>query len=232
MPRVCALIVAGGSGRRFDPDSTLPKQFVLLAGRTILGRTMSAFQQTDVVQQIVVVSHPDYIERTVQVAHGEGVGKLVDVVPGGSTRQASVMNGLQAIDGDDEDIVAIHDAARPLVEPGVIARSVEAAMEHGAADVVTQTVDTIVVADTEGFVHHIPPRPTLRNEQTPQTFRYGLIMKAHREALERGDTDTSDDVQLVLALKEKVRLVDGPPTNLKITTPQDLAVAERILAGR
>jgi 2-C-methyl-D-erythritol 4-phosphate cytidylyltransferase len=227
MVNVTAMICAGGSGSRFGAGE-LPKQFLMLAGKPILARTLRVFEDLADINTLVIVSHPDHIERCRQVAKEEKIKKLVAVVGGGATRQESVYNGLQAVQGHDDDIIAIHDAVRPLVTPQVILDSIEAAILHGSADVVTPTIDTIIVAEN-GFIQTIPDRRTLRNEQTPQTFRLGLIRQAHEHARQKGLKDVSDDVQLVLAMGHPVKLVEGPGTNIKITTRQDLALAELLI---
>ena len=232
--RTTALIVAGGTGSRFAAAGSvdsLPKQFALLAGRPILAVTLERFARHDRIDGIVIVSHPDHVERTREIAgSGPAAEKLCGVVPGGESRQLSVLNGLESIDGAEDDIVVIHDAVRPLVTGEAITDSIEAAIEHGAADVVTRTTDTIVIADG-AFIGSIPDRRALRNEQTPQTFRLGLIREAHRRAHRDGRTDFSDDVQLAMAMDHPVKLVEGPPENFKITTPQDLKLAELLLDG-
>ena len=206
-----------------------PKQFANLAGRPVLARALAAFEVATSIDRIVIVGHVDWIGRCREVAGQAGVEKPVEIVPGGAERQDSVAEGLKAA-GPDADVVAIHDAARPLVRPSEIDAVVAAARESGAAVLGQPVTDTIKEADGD-FVQRTLDRSRLRSVQTPQAFRTELIRQAHAEALRTGYLGT-DDTVLVERIGHPVRVVPGSRDNLKITTPEDLEVAEEFLMRR
>lgn len=206
-----------------------PKQFADLAGRPVLAHALRAFQEAASIDWIVVVGHPDQLDRCREVARQAGGRKAVEVVPGGAERQNSVAEGLRAL-GRDPEVVAIHDAARPLVIPAEIDAVVAAARESGAAVLGQPVTDTIKQVDGD-LVQRTLDRSPLRSVQTPQAFRTDLIREAHAEA-ERTDYFGTDDTVLVERLGHSVRVVEGSRENLKITTPEDLEIAEDILRRR
>jgi 2-C-methyl-D-erythritol 4-phosphate cytidylyltransferase len=151
---------------------------------------------------------------------------------GGRKRQDSSFKALQSLSKrDDVRIVAIHDAARPLIAPEVIERAIHEAKKHGASVVATKTTDTVFEVKDE-FIVSIPERDNLYNAQTPQVFRFDLIWEGHEAARRDGVYDATDDVQLVLRLGRKVKLVDSSPENVKITTGRELDLAALILKKR
>lgn len=220
-----ALILAGGSGTRLGGD--VPKQFLDLAGRPVIAWSMKAFNDTEDITGIVVACPEAYRENVWEIGEANGIGKLVAVVAGGETRQLSAYNALTAIDYSDDDIVLIHDAARPFVTSAVIRDCIEAADAFGAASTYVKVTDTIAEA-WDGFVAAIPDRSSLYNTQTPQSFRYGIIRRSHDRARAAGAINSSDDVRLVMDAGTRVRVVEGDYRNIKITTPYDMALAGRI----
>jgi 2-C-methyl-D-erythritol 4-phosphate cytidylyltransferase/2-C-methyl-D-erythritol 2,4-cyclodiphosphate synthase len=217
---VSAIIAAAGHGVRFG--SSNPKQIASLAGRPVLQRSLDAFLAAGCVTDIVVAlpsglaaAPPPYLLNA---------SKPVEVVRGGERRQDSVANAFARVAGR-ADIVAIHDAARPLVSPAVIERTVAAAAEFGAAIAAVRAHDT-VKRGVAGAVMATLPRDEIFMAQTPQAFRVAVL----REALARSD-DVTDEATLAERAGHAVRLVEGDPLNLKITTPGDLEIAERLLAG-
>jgi 2-C-methyl-D-erythritol 4-phosphate cytidylyltransferase / 2-C-methyl-D-erythritol 2,4-cyclodiphosphate synthase len=219
---VSAIIAAAGRGTRFG--SGAPKQLLALAGRPILQRSVDAFVQCDLVSSLVValpaelVSDPPlYLRRAT---------KPIAIVAGGDRRQDSVARAFAAAQ-DRADIIAIHDAARPLVSDAVIRRTIEAAAEHGAAIAAMQARDTVKRSDTHGGIAETLRRDEIHLAQTPQAFRVGVL----RDALALAD-DVTDEASLAERAGHHVRLVEGDPWNLKITTPNDLEMAERLLAPR
>ena len=226
---VNAVIVAAGKGHRMRHDR--PKQFLPLAGRPLLLRTLDRFARVDVIRRVVVVtSAADRAEcRALLDADGPRTTPAV-VVEGGARRQDSVRCGLAALDAAC-DIVVIHDAARPFVNVETIAHSIRAAAETGAALVATPARDTLKRVGPNATVSATLSRQDVWLAQTPQTFQVDLIREAHRRAQEQGVTAT-DDAGLVERLGRPVRVVPGDALNFKITTRDDLILAEALLRTR
>lgn len=204
-----------------------PKQYIPLLDRPIIAWTLRACAAAASVAEIVLVVSPEdvaYCRR--QVAGPWAVGKPVHVVPGGDSRQASVRAGLAA-SAADISVVAVHDGVRPILEAALLDEVIGAAARHGAATVAVPVKDTIKhVAD--GWVQSTPPRRTLRAVQTPQAFRRDLLARAHEKARAAGREGT-DDASLVEAMGKSVAVVKGTYANIKITTPEDLLLAETLL---
>ena len=226
---VNAVIVAAGKGHRMRHDR--PKQFLPLAGRPLLLRTLDRFARVDVIRRVVVVtSAADRADcRALLDADGPRTTPAV-VVEGGARRQDSVRCGLAALDAAC-DIVVIHDAARPFVNVETIAHSIRAAAETGAALVATPARDTLKRVGLDATVSATLSRQDVWLAQTPQTFQVDLIREAHRRAQEQGVTET-DDAGLVERLGRPVRVVPGDALNFKITTQDDLVLAEALLRTR
>ncbi len=222
-----AIVLAAGVGRRMGADR--PKQFLRLAGRPVLGHTLEAFEQAGSIDQVVLVAPYDQVDGCEAFVAASGFGKVSAVVPGGAERQDSVAAGLKAV-GDEAEVIAIHDAARPLVGPEQIDAVVAAAREAGAAVVGTPVTDTVKEVAGEWVVKTLD-RARLRSVQTPQAFRADLIRRAHREAA-RAEFVGTDDTVLVERLNMPVVVVEGRWDNLKITTPEDLEIAEDVLRRR
>jgi 2-C-methyl-D-erythritol 4-phosphate cytidylyltransferase / 2-C-methyl-D-erythritol 2,4-cyclodiphosphate synthase len=225
-PRVAALIVAAGRGSRFGGD--MPKQYCLLAGKPVLAQTVAAFVGHPLVAMIQTVIHADDAALYAE-AVGSSQQKLRPPVKGGATRQASVLAGLEALSDQGVDIVLIHDAARPFVSVHVINDAIQAARDHGAAVPGAAVTDTIVAIDT-GVIAATPDRATLRAVQTPQAFRFDLILAAHRKAASGGRAFT-DDGGVATAAGHAVHVFKGDSANVKITTQDDLARANRQLGA-
>ncbi|MDH4143408.1 MAG: bifunctional cytidylyltransferase/SDR family oxidoreductase [Chloroflexota bacterium] len=227
--RIHALLLAGGDGNRFGAD--IPKQFVRLAGEQILVRSARGVAAAGV-DQLVVVSHPAWLAETSAALERAGLPIPTKVVAGGSTRNESTRNGLASLAADDDDIVLVHDAVRPLVPVDVVRRSIEpiASGTADASDTVIPSADTLVIVDG-GSVVEIPDRSRYRRGQTPQVFRAGILARAYAAAAEAGDLTATDDCSLVLRYVPGVRLaaVAGDEVNLKITTRIDMVMADRML---
>ncbi|MGO9738299.1 MAG: 2-C-methyl-D-erythritol 4-phosphate cytidylyltransferase [Desulfomonilaceae bacterium] len=221
---ICAAIVtAGGIGSRMGAD--IPKQYLRLAGVPILARTLSIFERHPEIDFIVLTTpggHVDYCLS--EIVQCYGFRKVRNIVQGGRTRQQSVLNGLKL--AEDADFVVIHDGVRPLVETSVISGSIENARLYGSAIAASAVKDTVKKA--KEFIVDTVPRENLWLAHTPQTFRTSLILEAHEKALADGFTGT-DDASLVERLGLKVAIVPDSDYNIKITSPQDLAVAEKLL---
>jgi 2-C-methyl-D-erythritol 4-phosphate cytidylyltransferase/2-C-methyl-D-erythritol 2,4-cyclodiphosphate synthase len=215
---VSAIIAAGGRGLRFG--GTSPKQLLTLGGRPILARSVDAFVACDVISEIVVALPADL--ASAPPAYLQQRGKPVTVVSGGDERRASVANAFARVSGRAE-MVVIHDAARPLVSDDLIRRTVAAASEAGAAIAAIRAHDTVKRTDASGAITATLPRERIYLAQTPQAFRVAVL----RDAL-RLDGEATDEAMLAERAGHTVRVVDGDPRNLKITTPDDLTMAEHL----
>ncbi|WP_239027061.1 2-C-methyl-D-erythritol 4-phosphate cytidylyltransferase [Geomonas oryzisoli] len=217
-------------GKRMGAGSN--KQYLMLDGMPILARTVQTFQEADCIDAIYLVSPEQEIPfcRS-EVVERYGFTKVRGIIPGGSERQHSVYNGLRAIDGiQADDVVLIHDGVRPFVSVRMLEDAVAAAREAGACVVAVPVKDTVKVV-SEGIVAATPPRETLWLAQTPQGFRYSLIRAAHDEAAAEGFLGT-DDASLMEWQGQPVRVVLGDYRNIKITTPEDMILAEAFLKER
>lgn len=221
------VILAGGTGSRMGAE--LPKQFLPLEGRPVIAWAMEAFSSHRDITGVLVVSHPDYIDRIRGIAEEQGIGKIIDVLPGGETRQGSSYHAITGYSFKGDDIILIHDAARPFITADIITRSIDAARECGAAGVYVPAIDTVTVG-VEGFAAKIPDRKTLYYTQTPQTFTFEVIRDAHEQAMKKNILSASDDVQMALDAGYRVKMVEGAYTNIKITTPYDYEAAQMIAA--
>lgn len=222
---ISAVVVAAGRGTRMNMD--INKQYIEISGMPVLARTLQVFEDCDFIDEIVVVVSPqDILYCKQNIIDAYGLEKVKSLVSGGSERQTSVYNGLKEVDMHC-DIVLIHDGARPFISRGSILDSVRSAFEFGAACVAVPAKDTVKVCDQEGFIKETLDRSALWMIQTPQTFRYDLIMRAHQKALEDGFNGT-DDAVLMERLGYRTKLVMGSYYNIKITTQEDLIIAEAI----
>jgi 2-C-methyl-D-erythritol 4-phosphate cytidylyltransferase len=217
-----AVIVAAGSGTRMDG---LDKLFAPLRGRPVLARTVAAFQECAAVQRTVVVLSSANLDRGRRLVDEHGLDKVHRVCAGGPRRQDSVRLGLEAL--GPCHWVAVHDGARPLLTPDLILRALEAARDGGAAVPALPLADTIKESGPDGVVVRTLDRRRIWAVQTPQLFRRDLLLRAHREVTD----DATDDAAMLEALGLPVRLIQGSRLNLKITTPEDLALAQAILAA-
>lgn len=230
--RTLALVLAGGSGDRFGAE--IPKQFVRLAGEPILMRSVRAIAGAGV-DQLVVVTHPNWLEETRELIDAGSLSVPVSIVAGGVTRNESTQRGLAALDADPDDIVLVHDAVRPLVPREVILRSIEPVMSGraDATDTVIPSADTLVVVSGDDVIE-IPERARYRRGQTPQTFRVRVLAQAYEAAAAAGDLTATDDCSLVLRHVPGARIVAvaGDEVNIKITTRTDMVLADRMIQMR
>jgi len=217
-----AIIVAGGSGTRMGGD--LPKQFQLLRGRSILWHTFKAFTDAYDDVQLILVLPENYMDKGEQIIK-EFSSHRIRITTGGLTRFQSVKNGLQLVDA--HSIVFVHDAVRCLVSPKLIHRCAETALERGNAIPAIAVTDTIRIVTTSG--NEQMDRERLRIIQTPQTFFSNIIKPAFDQSYQESFTD---EASVVEKTGIKINLVEGETTNIKITRPGDLVLAERILENR
>ncbi|HET6420743.1 MAG TPA: 2-C-methyl-D-erythritol 4-phosphate cytidylyltransferase [Geobacteraceae bacterium] len=225
--RVAALIPAAGMGKRMAAG--INKQYLKLGGQPILAHTLTVFEKAAFVDDVYVIVPEDEIPYCREnVIENHGFSKVRRLVAGGRERQQSVYNGLKAVAGlEPDDIVIIHDGVRPFVPVETIRRSIEIARLYDGALVAVPVKDTVKIT-SEDFVVDTPGRENIWLAQTPQTFRYRIILDAH----EKADTDGflgTDDSSLVERMGKKVRIVIGDYRNIKITTPEDMLLAEAFL---
>lgn len=198
------------------------KLLLKINGKTVLERSVNAFLNISDVDEVIVVAR----ERDIPAFSDILTDERVSFVVGGDTRQQSVMNALDVI--DDCELIIIHDGARPLIKSKDIENTIRAAKENKAAAVGVFVKDTVKVVDKNGFVVSTPDRSTLFAVQTPQIFDFELYRKAAQNAREKG-LDFTDDCQLVESFNQKVKTVVGSYSNIKITTPDDIVLAENLL---
>ena len=220
-----AIIAAAGQGSRMGGKRA--KQFLELAGRPIIIHTIQAFEACEAIQEIIVVLPPADVTSFSAIARPYNLGKVRAVVSGGVTRASSVLRGLQALERQDKDIVAVHDGSRPLVTPAEITRTVQAAEDSGAAILAASMVDTVKEV-RDGVVTATVPRNDLRRALTPQCFRYEILREAY-EQVDELDATLTDESSLVERLGLPVTVIEGSSRNIKVTRPEDLVIAEALL---
>ena len=225
IPSTGVILAAAGEGRRLG--SRLPKALVPLAGKPLFLHSLRTFASLPFVREIAVVLPAEWVDR-IRKRMGKRLAalKVTTLVPGGARRQDSVRIGLEAM---TSPIVLVHDAARPLVTREAVKAVALAAARHGAAVLCHQAVDTIKIADARGRVESTPDRARLWHAQTPQGFRRAVLVNAYKV---NGRADATDDVQLVERAGGTIWIVGGESSNFKITTPDDLSRAEKLLDNK
>jgi 2-C-methyl-D-erythritol 4-phosphate cytidylyltransferase / 2-C-methyl-D-erythritol 2,4-cyclodiphosphate synthase len=222
-----ALIVAAGQGTR--ALSAVPKQYARIAGTPVLTRTLAVFLRHPCIATVQVVIGAGDADLYAEAIVGLGPDKLLAPVAGGATRQASVRNGLAALNSRAPERVLIHDAARPLVTPDIIDRVLAALAGAPGAIAAVPLADTLKRAAPDGCIGSTLDRAGLWRAQTPQGFRFADILAAHAAAEAAGKTDLTDDAAVAELAGLRVVLVPGSQSNRKLTTPEDLAMAEKLL---
>ena len=227
LPVSAAVIVAGGSGSRFGGD----KLSVQLAGKPLLSWALLAFEKTPSISSIVLVAPEERKEEFRAIAQAEGITKVAAIVSGGAHRNESVRRGLQALDNlpVSPELVAIHDAARPLVTVDLIARCLEAAAGSGASSAAAPVSDTLHQADQEGCAVRTVDRAGLWGMQTPQGFRAAPLTDLLKTP---GLGKPTDEVSVALAAGWRIPFVENLEPNIKVTWPADLDLAEAVLRYR
>jgi len=219
------VVAAAGMGLRLGLEQ--PKALALCGGKPLLIRTLARFDAAGLLSRAVITVPPGAESAFEAILHNSFAGNDFVLVTGGKERQESVERALDQLDQSDE-IVVIHDAARPFVSHESITDSIEAAAEYGAATVAIPCADTILAGGADDMLEDTPDRRRLWACQTPQTFRVEVIKQAHRYARSQGFAGT-DDATLVRRMGAAVKLVRGTPLNFKVTTPDDLALAEAVV---
>ena len=222
-----AIVLAAGQGKRMN--SKVQKQFLLIKGKPFLYYSLSCFQNSREIEEIIVVTGKDSINFCKQeIIEAYGFSKVKAVIAGGRERYDSVYAGLCAC--EDSDYVFIHDGARPFLTEDMIRRGKEAVLASGACVIGMPSKDTIKIADENGMVASTPSRSLVWNIQTPQIFSYTAIREAYERARQQNMADITDDAMVMERFGNmKIKLVEGSYENIKITTPEDILVAEKIL---
>ena len=223
---VSAVIVSAGNSTRMGG---INKQFLELDGMPVIAHSISAFQKCEYVDEIVIVTRESDIEEIKNLINKYSFTKVSSVVCGGETRQLSVFNGIIKT-SNDAQIVAIHDGARPLVSVKIIEETIKATAEYGAAATGVKVKDTVKVVDDNDNIIDTPDRAYMRFIQTPQVFDKKLYLDAVVSV--ENSKDFTDDCKLLEAYGKTVKFVDGDYENIKITTPEDIELAENYLKRR
>ncbi len=223
MKKVGAVIVAAGTSRRMGGVN---KIYTAVAGKPLIAHTVNVFQECPSVSQVILVLSQDKVDEGWRLVKKYGWSKVSDVCPGGARRQDSVKEGLNRL--SDCQWVVVHDGARPCLSADLIERGLEEARHTGAAIAALPVTDTIKVISQDSLVEKTPHRQHLWAVQTPQVFRFDIISEAYRKA----EGDVTDDATLVENLGYRVKVYPGSEANIKVTTREDLLLAEAILKSR
>lgn len=224
------IILAGGIGSRMGIVDK-PKQFIDIYGKPIIVYTLEAFDNHPEINYIGVVCLDEWMDDLKILLRKYEINKVKWLIKGGMSRQESVYNAIIAISKDvnDDDILVIHDSVRPLVSHKIISNNISSAKQFGATDTVIPSTDTIIKSLDGLQIHEVPNRSELYIGQTPQSFKFELIKRAHETAIESNKLNSTDDCQLVLDLGEKVKLVMGDKLNFKITSFDELLLLKAII---
>lgn len=226
--KTTAIIVGAGSSTRMG--LTVSKQLVKLNGSETIVHTLRAFQKSHSIDEIVVVCREQDKKIIENLSETNNITKVIGFTTGGSTRQQSVAKGIAMV-SDDTDYIAIHDGARPLVTPSDINSVVANAIKYKSSALGVYVRDTIKIVDENGFINSTPDRSSLIAIYTPQVFEFTLYKRAVEKAVYE-NKDYTDDCQLIESLGEKVYVTQGSVTNIKLTTQEDIIIAESILKNR
>lgn len=236
MEQCTAIVLAAGAGKRMQ--STVAKQYMLLRDKPIIWYSLHAFEKSPVIQKVVLVVGEEEISYCKQeIVDKYGFSKVTDVIRGGAERYLSVWEGLKCLEQTQGNYVFIHDGARPFVNEEIIQTAYEAVKEYGACVVGMPVKDTIKVVDENGFAKQTPDRNTLWAVQTPQVFEEALIYKAYERLIvdleewkDRGLNITDDAMVIETMMQKSVKLIKGSYENIKITTPEDIIIAQGFLS--
>ncbi|MBU1097241.1 MAG: 2-C-methyl-D-erythritol 4-phosphate cytidylyltransferase [Bacteroidetes bacterium] len=212
-----AIIPSGGSGTR--TSFSIPKQYVEFEGKELIAYTLEIFQKCDMIDEIVVAAQPDFFKLLDEIKKRFSITKLKHVIEGGSERQLSVQNALRQIEADDNDLIAVHDAARPLLPQKVLSDAINSAKIFDSVVVAISAKDTLIKGNeiVDGYID----RKEIYYAQTPQVFRYKILNEAMKKAVENNFIGT-DESMLVKMASYNVRIVEGSSLNFKVTTDEDI----------
>ncbi|MBE6797060.1 MAG: 2-C-methyl-D-erythritol 4-phosphate cytidylyltransferase [Ruminococcaceae bacterium] len=227
-----ALLIAGGIGQRMNMNT--PKQFILVNGKPVIIYTLEAFQKNKNIDEIAVVCLKDWVDDLKSWAQKYGITKLTTVVEGGSTGMESLRRGMYALSEkyDDEDIIVIHDAVRPLISEKIIDDNIEGVKKYGNAITVLPSNSALLYSEDKVSSNRVVDRDLIANTQTPQSLRLGKFREIHLEAIEKGIEDTVATCTLLVELGNTVYFVDGDEMNFKITTAEHIDLLKAYLNMR
>lgn len=224
--KVTAIVLAAGKGSRMNSD--IPKQYLTLLGKPVLFYSLQAFEESAVDEIILVTGSGEQEYCKKEIVEKYQIKKVTQIVEGGAERYISVHHGLQAAEG--AAYALIHDGARPLVSSFVINEAIRCVKETGACVAGMPVKDTIQMVDENGMICATPDRRRTWIAQTPQCFAYELALSSYNEAIKKGDNSVTDDAMVVQRYgNAKISMVEGGYENIKVTTPEDIAVAECFL---
>ena len=221
--KVFAIIPAGGKGKRGGTET--PKQYLRFHGKELIVCTLEVFQKNNFVHEIIIAAEPAYFSLLKEIKEKFRLTKISKIVEGGVERQDSVYNALKAIKADDNDLVAVHDAARPLLPENILTNAIKTAKEKGNALVCVKARDTLLKGDK--IVKEYVDRTEMYYVQTPQIFRYEDLMKAMKKAYEKNFIGT-DESMLIKELGININIVEGSMLNFKVTTATDIEMLNKL----
>lgn len=229
-----ALIFAGGSGMRMHSKDR-PKQFLLIHGKPIIVHTIEIFERHQQIDGIVVSCIESWIPYMEELAYWYRLDKIKRIVPGGSTGQLSIYNGLQAAAeefGINNNIVLIHDGVRPLITEQIITDNIRAVQKYGSAITSSYAKETFILVDDKEILTEVPSRAHSRIAKAPQSFWLDKILAVHKKALADGNNNVIDSCTLMRMYGESLHIVNGPDDNIKITTPEDFYMFRALYDAR
>ena len=226
--KIGVVVPSAGRGMRMGGKQ---KQLLEICGKPVLAYSLEAFEQSPLIDAITVVTNRESISKVEEIVRKKSLAKINHVIEGGEQRQDSVWNGLRMLEQEQIDVVLVHDAARPFVTDEIISRVITAAMQFKAAIVAVPSKDTIKIADDSAFVQDTPKRDNCWLIQTPQAFNYRLLYQAFQKAYSDNYYGT-DEACIVERFGVRVKIVAGNYENIKITTPEDLEIAQLIAKKR
>lgn len=222
-----AIIPSGGSGKRAESD--LPKQYLKFNDKELLAYTLEVFQTCSEIDEIIIAARPDYFDLIKSIKNKFKLSKISKIIEGGNERQDSVANGLKFIAADDDDIIVVHDAARPLLNKRILSDAIKCAVEHGSGVAAIKARDTLIKINDENKEYI--DRKNIYYVQTPQAFKYKILMNAIRIAQNDNFYGTDESMLLYNAAYD-FELVEGDLENFKVTTESDLELFEKIVECR
>jgi 2-C-methyl-D-erythritol 4-phosphate cytidylyltransferase len=221
--RVFAVIPAGGKGKRSGTET--PKQYLKFHGKDLIAYTLEVFQKNDLVDEIIIAAEPPYFSLLNKIAKDYNLTKINQLVEGGEERQDSVYNALKSIKANADDLIIVHDAARPLLPHDILTKAINTAKEKGNALVCLKARDTLLKGDK--VVKEYVDRTEMYYVQTPQIFKYGDLMRAMKKAYEKNFIGT-DESMLIKELGIDINIVEGSMLNFKVTTVTDIEMFEKL----
>ena len=215
--RTYAIIPSGGIGKRLN--SSLPKQYVKINGKELIAYTLEIFQKCKLIDEIIISAQPEFFSLLEEIKSTFNISKLSKIVEGGTERQDSVFNALKSIDASDSDIIAVHDAARPLLPNKVLEAALLTAKKFDNVIVATKTTDTLISG--EKFVNGYLDRNSTFHVQTPQISKYKILLDAMKSAYDDNFIGTDESI-LLYRTSNKIKILEGSSLNFKVTTQSDL----------